>query len=33
VAVTLATMDGIIQTTSVADLLPGSFDADYMSRV
>ena len=33
VAVTLATMDGIVQQTTVADLLPGSFDADYMSRV
>ena len=33
VAVTLATMDGIVQQTTVADLLPGRFDADYMSRV
>jgi cytidine deaminase len=33
VKVTLATMDGIIHETTVADLLPGSFDADYMSRV
>lgn len=33
VKVTLATMDGIVQETTVAALLPGSFDADYMSRV
>lgn len=33
VVVTLATIDGVIQATTVADLLPGSFDADYMSRV
>ena len=33
VKVTLATMDGVVHQTTVADLLPGSFDADYMSRV
>ncbi|MFU8823722.1 cytidine deaminase [Yoonia sp.] len=33
VVVTLATMDGIVLHTTVAELLPGSFDADYMSRV
>ena len=33
VKVTLATMDGVVHETTVADLLPGSFDADYMSRV
>ena len=33
VEVTLATMDGVVHETTVADLLPGSFDADYMSRV
>ncbi|MFO8126047.1 cytidine deaminase [Yoonia sp.] len=33
VKVTLATMDGVVQETTVAALLPGSFDADYMSRV
>jgi cytidine deaminase len=33
VVVTLATLDGIVQETTIADLLPGSFDADYMSRV
>ncbi|MFN3663671.1 cytidine deaminase [Yoonia sp.] len=33
VVVTLATVDGIILQTTVAELLPGSFDADYMSRV
>lgn len=32
VKVTMATMDGIILETTVAALLPGSFDADYMSR-
>ncbi|MGJ8623685.1 MAG: cytidine deaminase [Yoonia sp.] len=32
VQVTLATMDGITHETTVAALLPGSFDADYMSR-
>jgi len=33
VVVTLATMDGVVLHTTVAELLPGSFDADYMSRV
>lgn len=33
VKVTLATLDGLVQETTVAALLPGSFDADYMSRV
>lgn len=33
VKVTLATMDGTIHETTVGALLPGSFDADYMSRV
>ena len=33
VRVTLATMDGVTHETTVAALLPGSFDADYMSRV
>lgn len=33
VKVTLATLDGLVQGTTVAALLPGSFDADYMSRV
>lgn len=33
VKVTLATLEGIVHETTVADLLPGSFDADYMSRV
>lgn len=32
VVVTLATTDGIVLQTTVAELLPGSFDADYMSR-
>ena len=32
VVVTLATMDGTVLQTTVAALLPGSFDADYMSR-
>jgi cytidine deaminase len=32
VKVTMATMDGIVLETTVAALLPGSFDADYMSR-
>ncbi len=32
VKVTLATMDGTMLETTVAALLPGSFDADYMSR-
>ena len=33
VIVTLSTTDGITHQTTVATLLPGSFDADYMSRV
>jgi len=33
VVVTLATTDGIVTQTTVASLLPGSFDADYMNRV
>ena len=33
VVVILATTDGVLQRTTVADLLPGSFDAAYMSRV
>lgn len=33
VVVTLATIDGVVHETTVAALLPGSFDADYMSRV
>ncbi|SFS15659.1 cytidine deaminase [Yoonia litorea] len=33
VRVTLATTDGVVHQTTVAALLPGSFDADYMSRV
>ncbi len=33
VVVTLATTDGIALETTVGKLLPGSFDADYMSRV
>lgn len=33
VVVTLATTDGIVHETTVSALLPGSFDADYMSRV
>jgi len=33
VIVTLATMDGTVLETTVATLLPGGFDADYMSRV
>jgi len=32
VKVTLATMDGVVHETTVAALLPGSFDAEYMSR-
>ena len=32
VTVTLATTDGLVQETTIAALLPGSFDADYMSR-
>ena len=33
VVVTLATLDGKMQRVTVAELLPGAFDADYMSRV
>ena len=33
VKVILATMDGTVHETTVAALLPGSFDVDYMSRV
>lgn len=33
VAVTLTTVDGVTLQTTIATLLPGSFDADYMSRV
>lgn len=33
VVVTLATTDGTVIDTTVAKLLPGSFDAEYMSRV
>ncbi len=33
VVVTLATTDGLILQTTVAALLPGSFDADYMSHI
>jgi len=33
VKVVLATMDGTVHETTVGALLPGSFDADYMSRV
>lgn len=33
VVVTLATTDGKVMETTVAKLLPGGFDADYMSRV
>lgn len=33
VKVTLATTDGVVHETTVAALLPGRFDADYMSRV
>ncbi len=33
VIVTLATIDGVVLETSVAELLPGVFDADYMSKV
>ena len=32
VAVTLGTTDGATRETTVADLLPGSFAADHMSR-
>ncbi|KQI68069.1 cytidine deaminase [Loktanella sp. 3ANDIMAR09] len=30
--VTLATTDGLVQHTTVAALLPGAFDQDYMSK-
>ncbi|MEM8536608.1 MAG: cytidine deaminase [Pseudomonadota bacterium] len=33
VKITMATTDGLTLQTTVAELLPGSFDADYMSRV
>lgn len=33
VKVVLATLDGVVHETTVAALLPGSFDAEYMSRV
>ena len=33
VVVTMATIDGAVQHTTVAALLPGSFDADHMSKV
>ena len=33
VVVTLATTDGTVLKTTVGKLLPGGFDADYMSRV
>ncbi len=33
VKVTLTTVDGVTMQTTVAELLPGVFDADYMSRV
>ncbi len=33
VKVTLTTVDGVTMETTVAALLPGVFDADYMSRV
>ncbi|OIQ26925.1 MAG: cytidine deaminase [Alphaproteobacteria bacterium MedPE-SWcel] len=32
VSVTLATTDGVEQTTTIGDLLPGAFDAGYMER-
>ncbi len=32
VTVTLATIDGTVLETTISTLLPGSFDADYMSR-
>ena len=32
VVVTLATLDGATQTVTVADLLPGVFNQDHMSR-
>lgn len=33
VVVTMATTDGKSQSITVAQLLPGAFDADYMSKV
>ena len=33
VVVTLATTDGTVLDTTVSAVLPGSFDADYMSRL
>ena len=33
VVVTMATIDGAVQQTTVAALLPGIFDADHMSKV
>ncbi len=33
VKVTLTTVDGVTLETTVSALLPGAFDADYMSRV
>jgi cytidine deaminase len=33
VPVTLATTDGLQMQTTVAELLPGAFDQDYMSKV
>ncbi|MDX8351138.1 cytidine deaminase [Cognatiyoonia sp. IB215182] len=33
VKVTLTTLDGVTLETTVSELLPGVFDADYMSRV
>ena len=32
VKVTLATTDGLLQETTLADLLPGAFTAEYMER-
>lgn len=31
--ITLATVDGVTQMTTIGTLLPGAFDADYMSKV
>ena len=33
VKVTLTTLEGVTLETTVSELLPGVFDADYMSRV
>lgn len=33
VAVTMGTVDGVMLQTTVAALLPGAFDQDYMSKV